>query len=249
LLALFRLYLRVLFWRRFDAVRVSRAYMPAAFAGRPLIIYSNHPSWWDPALMLLSLPRLFPGRREFGPMESAELQRYGLFRNFGVFGVEPGTVRGASVFLRVCSGLLRSHDVTVYITAEGAFVDPRVRPIRLRRGLAHLARRCPHAVVLPLALDYSFWNESKPEALLHFGPPVQPAEPGSLASWQAALEDSLTAAMDRLSAESSARNPAAFSTLFSGTAGVGGIYDLWRRLRAALLREDFVARHQPGPPA
>jgi 1-acyl-sn-glycerol-3-phosphate acyltransferase len=249
LLALFRLYLRVLFWRRFDAVRVSRAYVPPAFLGRPLVIFSNHPSWWDPALMVLALPRVFPGRRGFGPMDAAELRRYGLFRNFGVFGIEPGTVRGASVFLRVASGLLRSPDVCLCVTAEGAFTDPRVRPIRLRPGLAHLARRFPQAVFLPMALDYSFWNESKPEALLRFGPPVQAAEPGSVTSWQQALEASLTAVMEGLAAESSARNAAAFATLFAGTAGVGGVYDVWRRLRAAVLRQEFEARHQPGPRA
>jgi len=223
--------------------------VPAGFAGRPIVIFSNHPSWWDPALALLSLPRLLPGRREFGPMDSAELRRYGLFRNFGVFGVEPGTIRGASMFFRTASGLLRLPDVSLYITAEGAFADPRLRPIRLRPGLAHLARRCPQAVFLPLALDYCFWNESKPEALLRFGPPVQAAEPGSVASWQSALEAALTGVMDALSAESAARNPASFTTLFSGTAGVGGVYDVWRRLRAAVLRQDFEARHQPGPRA
>jgi 1-acyl-sn-glycerol-3-phosphate acyltransferase len=246
---LFRLYLRVLFWRRFDAVRVSRAHLPPASVGRPLVIYSNHPSWWDPALMLLALPKLFPGRRGYGPMDAAELRRYGLFRNFGVFGIEPGTARGAAKFLRVASGLLNAPDTCLCVTAEGAFNDPRLRPIHLRAGLAHLARRHPGAVFLPLALDYVFWNESKPEALMRFGTPVQPPASNSVAAWHRALEESLTAAMDGLAAESSVRNPAVFKKLFSGTAGVGGPYDAWRWLRALVLRQDFSARHQPGPHA
>ncbi len=249
LLALFRLYLRVLFWRRFDAVRVSRAFVPPTYLGRPLVIYCNHPSWWDPALLLLAVPALFAGRRAFGPMDAAELERYGLFRNFGVFGIEPGTLRGAATFLRVASGLLESADTCLCITAEGAFTDPRLRPIRLRAGLAHLARRRPDAVFLPLALDYVFWNESKPEALMRFGTPVQPPAGNSVAAWQGALEDSLTVAMDSLAADSAARNPAAFEKLFSGTAGVGGPYDAWRWLRAFVLRQKFSVRHQPGPHA
>jgi hypothetical protein len=145
--------------------------------------------------------------------------------------------------------LLRAPDAILCVTAEGAFNDPRVRPIRLRPGLAHLARRVPDAMFLPLALDYSFWNESKPEALLHFGPPLLAPPSNAVADWQATLEASLTNAMDALAAESSARDPAAFEKLFSGSAGVGGIYDVWRRLRAFLLRQEFSVRHQPGPHA
>jgi 1-acyl-sn-glycerol-3-phosphate acyltransferase len=214
-----------------------------------LVIYCNHPSWWDPALLLLTTPILFPAHRGYGPMDAAELERYGLFRNFGVFGIEPGTLRGAAKFLRVSTSLLQSPDTLLCVTAEGAFTDPRLRPISLRPGLAHLARRVPDAVFLPLALDYSFWNESKPEALMRFGAPVKAPPSNSVADWQRELESSLTAAMDGLTAESALRDPALFQKLFSGTAGVGGIYDVWRRLRAAVLRQEFSARHQPGPHA
>jgi hypothetical protein len=182
-------------------------------------------------------------------MDAAELERYGLFRNFGVFGIEPGTLRGAAKFLRVSTSLLQSPDTLLCVTAEGAFTDPRLRPISLRPGLAHLARRVPDAVFLPLALDYSFWNESKPEALMRFGAPVKAPPSNSVADWQRELESSLTAAMDGLTAESALRDPTLFQKLFSGTAGVGGIYDIWRRLRAFVLRQEFSARHQPGPHA
>lgn len=248
-LALFRLYLRWLFWRRFSAVRVSRAFVPDAYAGRPLVIYCNHPSWWDPALLLLALPRIFPGRRGFGPMDAAELERYRLLRHMGVFGIEAGTRKGAAQFLRVGKAVLRQADSFLCVTAEGAFTDPRLRPVQLRRGLAHLARACPDAVFLPLALENCFWNESKPEALLRFGEPVQPVAEGDVAAWQTRLEAALTAAMDGLAADSAARSPLAFEKLFGGTAGVGGVYDLWRRARAALFGETFSARHEPGPQA
>ena len=246
LLFLFRLYLRWFFWRRFNAVRVCRANFPDKFIGRKLVIYCNHPSWWDPALLLLTVPRLFAGRRGYGPMDAAELERYGLLRNMGVFGVQGGSVRGAAIFLRASSTILERTDTCLCITAEGAFVDPRLRPIQLRPGLAHLAKRHPDAIFLPLALEYSFWNESKPEALLRFGAPVLPPGERSVAGWNTALAESLTRVMDALAADSAARSPAAFEKLFGGTAGVGGIYDSWRRLRALLAGKSFEARHQPG---
>ena len=166
----------------------------------------------------------------------------------GLFGIDMASPRGGAAFLRTALAILRHPKNCLCITAEGAFTDPRLRPIRLRPGIAHLARACPDAVFLPLALEYSFWNESKPEALLRFGAPVRPAEGGSVADWQTALEAGLTETMDALAAESATRNPAAFRRLFGGTAGVGGIYDVWRRGRAWATGRRFDAQHQPERP-
>jgi 1-acyl-sn-glycerol-3-phosphate acyltransferase len=243
-LALFRLYLRFMFWRRFDAVRVSRGSAPVDFPGQPLVIFCNHPSWWDPALMLLALPRLIPGRHAFGPMDATELDRYRILRKMGVFGIDPNTRRGAAAFLRTAAALLQRPNTMLCITAEGAFTDPRLRPIRLRPGLAHLARAHPHAVFLPLALEYSFWNESKPEALLRFGYPLRLPAGATTEAWVDAMQTALTETMDSLAQESATRDPSRFRTAFAGTAGVGGIYDLWRRLRALITRSSFTARHQ-----
>jgi 1-acyl-sn-glycerol-3-phosphate acyltransferase len=181
-------------------------------------------------------------------MDAASLQRYALFRHMGLFGVEPGTARGASAFLRIARAGLAEPDTVLGITAEGNFTDPRQRPITLRPGLAHLARQCPQAVFLPLALEYSFWNESKPEALLRFGTAVRPSPEGetSVAQWQRALETGLAETMDALTEASVQRNPALFTELFSGTAGVGGIYDLWRRARAMATGQRFNPRHETG---
>ena len=244
LVALFRLYLRWYFWRRFSAVRINNGSVPPVFAGRPMVIYCNHPSWWDPALMLLAVPHLTQ-RRGFGPMDAAELARYALFQRMGIFGIEPGTPRGAAQFLRTAAAVLAEPDACLCITAEGSFTDPRLRPVRLRPGLAHLARRHPDAVFLPLALEYSFWNESKPEALLRFGAPVQPVGGTSVGDWQAALEAGLTGTMDALAAASAARQASGFVTLFRGTAGTGGIYGAWSRARAALAGRSYSARHEP----
>lgn len=247
LLWLFQMYLRWFIWRKFDAVRLSRTGMPQAHAGSPLVIYCNHPSWWDPALLLLALPKLFPARRGFAPMETAELERYGLFKRMGMFGISSGSLRDAAKFLAIAQEGLSQPDTCLCLTAEGKFTDPRTRPIRLRPGLAHLARRHPDAVFLPLALEYSFWNESKPEALLRFGVPVR-AKDNTVAAWQGALENGLAETMDTLAIESAMRDSTHFVELFRGTAGIGGIYDLWRRARAAISGERFNPRHELGPP-
>lgn len=245
LFAFFRLYLHWYFWRSFSGVRLSRTGIPDAYEGRPLVIYTNHPSWWDPALFILITEKLFPGRAAFGPMEQAELARYGIFKRMGVFGID-STPRGAATFLRVARQALSGASV-MWVTAEGRFTDPRLRPITLRPGIAHLARHMPDAIFLPAALEYGFWNESRPEALIRFGTPVEvPVSQGKVAVdvWKASLESALEQTADLLAAESMTRDPRHFVSLLAGTAGVGGIYDIYRRFRAFVTRQEFEARHE-----
>ena len=246
LVRLFGWYLHWYFWRSFHGVRLSRSGLPRAPAGRPVIIYGNHPSWWDPALYLLLSHKLFPSRPGFGPMEAKALQKYGVLRPMGIFGVDLDTPRGAANFLAACLRILATPATMLWITAEGHFTDPRARPIRLRPGLAHLARRVPDAVIIPLAIEYSFWNESRPEALARFGDPIDAGRDRTVAEWTAHLETELARTMDALTAESMTRDARLFVPLIRGGAGVGGIYDLYRRARAWRHGRRFDPSHEPG---
>ncbi len=239
-------YLRWFFYRRFHAVRVARAGLPMAWPGRPVIVFGNHPSWWDPAMYILLCIKLFPGRAGYGPMDAAALVRYGVLRRMGVFGVDQSSLRGAAKFLGTSLRILGQPGTSLWITGEGHFTDSRRRPIRLRPGLAHLARRVPDAVFLPLALEYAFWNESKPEALAMFGGPVAAPADDSVAGWTAQLEHALAQTMDDLAQLSMARETAPFLPLVRGGSGVGGIYDLYRRGRAWVSGRRFDPAHEPG---
>lgn len=238
-------YLRWFFFRRFHAVRVSRSGLPRVAADRPLIVYTNHPSWWDPALFILLGIKLMPGRPGYGPMDAKALGQYGLFQRMGVFGVDLETRRGAAQFLATSLRVLGTPGGMLWVTAEGGFADHRRRPIRLRPGVAHLARRVPDAVIVPLAVEYTFWNESKPEALARFGDPIEAGRERSVAEWTAHLEAELARTMDALCAESSTRDPHLFQALVRGKVGVGGIYDLFRRTGAWLRGRRFDPRHEP----
>ena len=236
-------YLRWLFWRRFNAVRLSRAGLPDKAPGRPLIICTNHPSWWDPALFILLQTLLFPGRRGFGPMDAAALGKYGLLERMGVFGIELETRRGATDFIEHCSRILSDPANVLWVTAQGGFADVRERPIRLRAGIAHLLRRVPDAVVLPLAMEYPFWNEGKPEALARFGAPLAGGRERSVAEWTAVLEAALTETADALATESLARNGRLFLRLLQGNVAVGSVYSVYRRLRALVRGQRMDVSH------
>ena len=100
-------------------------------------------------------------------------------------------------------------------------------------------------LIVPLAIEYPFWNERLPEALVAFGEAIDsaaaPAQ--SAAAWNSLLAARLEATQDRLAAAAAQRNRANFQTLLTGKVGVGGIYDLVRRAGAWRRGERFDASH------
>ncbi|WP_299837467.1 lysophospholipid acyltransferase family protein [uncultured Jannaschia sp.] len=230
--------------RAFRGVRVLRAGRPDVPADRPVVVYGNHPGWWDPAFFIVLQETLFPGRQGYGPMEATALERYPFMKRIGIFGVDPESRAGGVRFLRVGTHLLDDPSRTLWMTVQGRFADPRERPVTLRPGLAHLMARVPDATALPVALEYPFWSEKRPEALAAFGSPL--VDVGSAAAWQGALEMGLTATQDRLAAAATARDPAAFETILGGARGVGGVYGLWSRLRDTAAGRGHDPDHVAG---
>ena len=233
--------------RHFHAIRLSRASpAPKLAADEPAIIYLNHPSWWDPMTCLVLADAQFPGRRHYAPIDAQMLERYGIFKRLGFFGVEPGTARGACTFLRVGRAVCNRRGAMLWVTAQGRFTDVRTRPVTLRPGLAHLLRRASGAAVIPLAIEYAFWEERSPEILLRFGPVIRSSAGMRASDLNTLLESQLTAAQDALAEESQSRDPARFHSILSGEAGVGGVYDRWRSLKARLAGRTFVSEHGTG---
>ena len=242
----FTLYVTRYLRQHFHTVRLARSNTPSSFpAELPVIIFINHPSWWDPLFGLFLTSRCFPDRRVYAPIEAAALARYQFFARIGFFGVEPGTVRGAATFLRVGQAILSRPNSILGVTPEGQFTDPRERPVHMRSGLGHLAGRLRTGVLLPLALEYPFWEERLPEALARFGEPIFIASENgrSSAQWTTLLAQRLEAAQDALAFDARQRDRAAFEILLGGSAGVGGVYDMWRSLRARLRGEQFRREH------
>lgn len=241
----FAVWLRRYFAKRFHAVRLSRAGGIPDRDGRALVFFTNHPSWWDPILYMVLADSCFPGLQGYGPMEASALEKYGILRRLGIFPVDTGSPRAAVQFLRTAESVLQRENSSLWLTPEGAFTDVRSRPIALQGGLAHLARRLPDAVLVPVAIEYPFWDESRPEALVRFGELVQTAEHEGLdaEAWTALLASRLEQTLDALGEEAMSRDPERFRTLVGGGGGVGGVYDLWRRLVAALRGRSFRPEH------
>jgi hypothetical protein len=139
----------------------------------------------------------------------------------------------------------RRTDVIFWITAQGHFSDPRMRPLVMRPGVGHAVAAMDRGLVVPLAVEYPFWNERCPEVVAAFGPALRVADAAgrSPEEWTAVLERALESTQDRLAAAVLARDPAAFTSLLAGRVGVGPAYDTIRRVKAWLRGERFDVSH------
>ena len=237
----FRRYVRKYVRKHFHAVRLSHTSHPIPDEGTPLLLVLNHPSWWDPMIGVV-LADLFPTYTHYAAIDAEMLKKYKAFNKLGFFGVDQTSLRGAAEFLRTGAEILSADNRSVWVTAQGHFADVRTRPLNLRSGVGHLAARLTRGWVVPIAVEYTFWTESKPEALVRFGSPLPFVGEGGK-SWTARIEAALTAALDTLNAETATRDPTRFTELLGGSAGVGGVYDAFRRGAALLSGQRFDASH------
>jgi 1-acyl-sn-glycerol-3-phosphate acyltransferase len=252
-LRLFRRIVRGYFRRHFHAVRVSGAERFSALANSDagsVIVYANHSSWWDPMVSIYLAERLMGTRQHYAPMDAAALERYAILKRVGIFGVEMNSARGAVKFLKTGEAILAAGGV-VWITPQGRFVDGRARPLEFKPGMSALASRAAastgRCTVVPLAIEYSFWDERLPECLLHFGEPVR-VESGQHAEMlQQQLVKSLEAAMNTLRAMAIERDARHFDTLSHGKLGMGGFYGGWQRLKASFTSQPYHAEHTVMP--
>lgn len=239
----FRKYARKYFAKHFHAVRIAKTGRPPRALDRPTIMVMNHPSWWDAMIGFLLCP-LWPNRLDFAPMDAKQLNRYRFFTKVGMFGVEQDSVAGARTFLKTGHAIMAHDNATLWITAQGTFADVRTRPVTLRPGVGHLAARMDRGMIIPIAVEYPFWDESKPEALLAFGESLE-VEQHRLNSdaWTQLIAESLEQTQDRLAIEAQSRDPERFDTLVDGRVGVGGLYDFGRRIKALLTGQRFDPAH------
>ncbi len=244
LLSFFARYLHWYVGRHFHGIRLANSSRFPVTTG-PLIIFANHASWWDPLAFIVVSRRFLPHASHYGPMDAAALKHYSVLRKLGLFPVESGTRRGAVQFLRAAQQILSTPNSVLWVTPEGRFTDVRSRPAVFRPGLASLAARLDTCTLVPLAFEYTFWDERLPEILVSCGQPIAVAQyPEYCAEeWNERLCAALVVAQDELADLAKLRDPARFETILSGRVGMSGVYEAWKRLAALLTGRVYQGSH------
>jgi 1-acyl-sn-glycerol-3-phosphate acyltransferase len=181
-------------------------------------------------------------------MDAEALEKYGILRRIGIFPVEMKTARGAVQFLRTGEAILKAGGV-LWVTPQGRFCDPRERPLEFKAGMAALAARVAassgECTLLPLAIEYPFWDERLPETLLAFAAPVRVVAGEDAEAVQARAVAALEEAMEEMSRRAMSRRAEGFEVLAEGSLGTGGFYALGKRAKAWVTGRPYVAEHTP----
>jgi 1-acyl-sn-glycerol-3-phosphate acyltransferase len=249
---MFRIFARIFertLRKGFHAVRVANCPAASVLQSPQLVIFSNHPAWWDGVTFLYLADRLLAGRAVYTPIDSAMSTRYGFVGRVGAFGVEQHAPEGALHFLEACRIIFADVRNVLLVTAQGRFADCRERPLKLEPGIAHVVEIASQTSYLPLAIEYTHWLEKQPELLLRFGNLIAGSQLAGMrpSSRLAVLEQALTETMDALARDSIAREESAFETLISGRGGINPVYDLWRRGVAWLTGRAYSPEHGAPP--
>jgi len=211
--------------------------------GTPMIAFANHASWWDPIAGMLLQQAYFSNRTFYAPIDGDALENYRIMAKLGFYGVRMQSFDGAMHFLSVTKAILESGKVTIWITPEGHFSDVRDHSQPFMPGLSHLASRIPGVIFVPVAFEYGFWNESRPQIFARFGTPISSTESRSKAAWNELLSDRLRQTQNELAQSVIARAPSAFEYLIASRPVRLGWYDYGRSWAARLQGKPFDPRH------
>jgi 1-acyl-sn-glycerol-3-phosphate acyltransferase len=243
LLKWFRWYARRHIRRHFHSVRIGGD-LPYAFDG-PLIGYVNHASWWDPMLLVVFGEHVILGRHNYAPIDAEALKRYPLLSKLGLFGVQQHSRKGALEFLQTSEAILASENTALWLTPQGRFCDVRERPPKFNRGIGALARRSGGTRFLPVAVEYTFWQERLPEMLIWIGKSIEVSHGAqrSTSEWTTFLEERLAVTQDTLAKVSMERDTKRLRTVLKGGSGASATYDAWRQLKSRITGVPFEKDH------
>ncbi len=161
--------------RTFDRVRAHGIEEVAALArDRPLLVVSNHTSWWDPLVAFHASEHLL-GADGHALMDAANLRRLPFFALVGAFGVDLADPGDGARAIRYAARLLDRAGRLVWIFPQGRERPITERPLAFKAGAAEVAHVAKRALTVPAALRYELAGTEKPVVYFSFGEPLETA--------------------------------------------------------------------------
>jgi 1-acyl-sn-glycerol-3-phosphate acyltransferase len=166
---------------------------PALPSTGPVMLPSNHTSWWDAFFALLLAERVFD-RPLYTLALVDTVRRFPFFTKVGCYGFDAADKGDVRAMLRWTSDLLDGPERPLLLYFPEGRLTPDVKaPYALKHGLRALTPNTPTPMV-PLYVSLHFLNERKPTVFLALG------EPLSFQDDYAANPRTLEEAFDRLRA-------------------------------------------------
>jgi 1-acyl-sn-glycerol-3-phosphate acyltransferase len=168
----FAWHVRRRFKRRFSAVRVKN--LAALKQNAPILVVSNHTSWWD-SLVFFDLFFRTLHLDAYAMMDARNLRKIPLLGWIGAFGVELKDKADGERAVDYAAQLLDRPGRVVLIFPQGSERPFTERPLAFKPGAQRIAERC-QTLIIPVALRYEHGSKEKPEALVNIGDPIAPEQ-------------------------------------------------------------------------
>lgn len=140
-----------------------------ALAVGPVLVVSNHTSYWDPMLVMHLCCRIL-GCDAYAMMVAENLRRRPFLGRMGGFGFDPDDPRDGARAVRYAARLLDRPGRLVWIFPQGAERPSAEAVSGFRPGAALIARLAQRASVIPVGFDYEMGGLEKPMAFISVGP-------------------------------------------------------------------------------
>ena len=136
----------------------------------PTILFAPHSNWWDGIVFYNITHRIF--RKEVRLMVE-ELNRFPLLRRGGAYSVNKKSPQSAMKALQYSVDVMGDLRNMLCIFPQGIIRPPHYRPIEFQTGLAYIAqnalKRYGRINLIPVAFDYCFFRDNRPEVVVEFG--------------------------------------------------------------------------------
>ncbi len=144
----------------------------------PLIMFAPHSNWWDGIVGYHICNRLL--KKEIRLMVE-ELNRFPLLRRGGAFNVNKKSPQASMQALKYSVDILGDLNNILYIFPQGIIKPPNFRPIEFQSGLAYIAEKAAKKYgmvqLLPIAVNYMFLRDNRPEVLVEMGDLIELSDP------------------------------------------------------------------------
>lgn len=165
---LFRVYVRLLFKRRFKQVWIRQQYRPGAES--KTVYYLNHHSWWDGIIPLLLNEYRFKQQAR-ALMEDKQMKKYAFFKRIGAFSIDREDPKKALTSLRYAVESMQRKNASLFIYPEGTITAAGTQP-SFEGGLTWLHAQLPEVDFVPIGIYMHTIRSDKPELHLHVGKSV-----------------------------------------------------------------------------
>ena len=136
------------------------------------ILYAPHCNWWDGIVGYNLVKRVMNTRIR---MMIEEMNRFPILAKAGAFPVNKKSAQASMQALQYAVDQLNKGDISLWIFPQGIIRPPMFRPIEFQTGMAYIAKNVAKKYggvnLIPVAINYSFLREDKPEVLVEFGEP------------------------------------------------------------------------------